>query len=261
MSSPKPIRVTVWHEYRHEKSHEAIAKLYPKGMHGAVAEAIGENLGAAVTVRTATLDEPEHGLTDEVLKNTDVMTWWGHMAHGEVKDEIVQKVCDRVLEGMGIIFLHSAHFSKPFRKLMGTNGSLKWREAGEIERVWCVNPAHEIADGLGDHFDIPHEEMYGEHFDIPAPDELVFISWFEGGDVFRSGCCWTRGKGKIFYFRPGHEAFPTYHQKEVRRVIANAVKWAAPRSSSPYSATCPNPKIPLSPITTVHVVDESLHKK
>jgi trehalose utilization protein len=124
-----------------------------------------------------------------------------------------------------------------------------------------VNPAHEIADGLGDHFDIPHEEMYGEHFDIPTPDELVFVSWFEGGNIFRSGCCWTRGKGKIFYFRPGHEAFPTYYQKEVRRVIANAVKWAAPRSTSPYSATCPNEKEPLSPIATQHVVDESLHKK
>jgi trehalose utilization protein len=256
----RPIRVTVWNEYRHEKSHAVIGALYPAGIHGAVAGAIRENLGSAAEVRTATLDEPHHGLTDEVLATTDVLTWWGHRVHGEVADEIAQKVCDRVLAGMGILFLHSAHHSKPFRKLMGTSGNLKWREAGELERVWCVNPAHEIADGLSDHFDIPHEGMYGEHFDIPAPDELVFISWFEGGNVFRSGCAWTRGKGKIFYFRPGHESFPTYHHPQVRRVIANAVKWAAPRSSSPYSATCPNSKEPLSPIATKHVVDESLHK-
>lgn len=256
-----PLSVTVWHEYRHELKHEIVRKVYPTGMHTVVSESIREHLGSAVQVRTATLDQPDHGLTDEVLNSTDVMTWWGHMAHGDVSDAIVQKVVDRVLAGMGIIFLHSSHFSKPFRKLMGTNCSLKWREAGELERVWCVNPAHEIADGLPDHFDIPHEEMYGEHFDIPAPDELVFLSWFEGGNVFRSGCTWTRGKGKIFYFRPGHEIFPTYYHPQVRRVIANAVKWAAPRSSFPYSPTCPNVKEPLSPISTVHVVDEAIHKR
>jgi trehalose utilization protein len=256
-----PIRVTVWHEFRHEKKHESIRKIYPDGMHAVMAAAIKEHLGADVTIRTATLDEPEHGLTDEVLANTDVMTWWGHMAHDDVSDAIVEKVHKRVLQGMGLIVLHSGHYSKIFKKLMGTGCGLLWREAAELERFWIVNPAHEIADGLPPHWEIPHEEMYGEYFDIPQPDELVMVSWFEGGDVFRSCCTWTRGKGRVVYFRPGHEAFPTYFQPEVRRVLANSVRWASPRSSSPYRLDAPNSKVPLSPIATRHVVDEAIHKK
>ena len=220
-----PIRVTVWNEGRHEKTHEEIRKVYPDGMHAVLAGALK---GAGFSVRTATLDEPEHGLTDEVLAQTDVMTWWGHMAHGEVKDEIVAKVHARVLEGMGIIVLHSGHYSKIFRKLMGTPCSLKWREIGERERLWCVSPSHPIAQGLPEQIVIEHEEMYGEFFNIPAPDDLVFTSWFQGCEIFRSGACWNRGLGKVFYFRPGHESYPTYYQKEVQQVIINAVKWAAP---------------------------------
>ena len=254
-----PIRVTVWHEFRHEKKNEAVRKLYPDGMHTVMASAIKDHLGENVVIKTATLDEPEHGLTDDVLNNTDVLTWWGHNAHKDVADAIVDKVCNRVLEGMGILFLHSAHYSKPFRKLMGTGCGLKWREAAELERIWIVNPAHEIADGLGEFFEIPHEEMYGEMFDIPAPDELVMVSWFEGGDIFRSCCTWTRGKGKVAYFRPGHETFPAYYQPEVRRVIANAVKWAAPRSSSPFKLGAPNAVKYLSPIAAKHTVHPSLH--
>lgn len=254
-----PIRVTVWNEGRHEVKHESVKKVYPDGIHTVLAGAITEHLGDAVTVRTATLDEPEHGLTDEVLKSTDVMTWWGHMAHKDVSDAIAEKVQNRVLEGMGIVFLHSAHYSKPFKRLMGTGCGLKWREAAEKERIWVVNPGHEIADGLGEQFEIPHEEMYGEMFDVPPPDELVLVSWFEGGNIFRSGCTWTRGKGRVAYFRPGHETFPTYYQAEVRRVIANMVKWATPRSSSPFKLGAPNEKVSLSPITGKHAVDEAVH--
>ncbi len=246
--STKPIRVTVWHEFRHEKKMEKVKALYPQGMHTVIADGLKQLLGDAVTVRTATLDEPDHGLTDAVLAETDVMTWWGHAAHGEVKDEIVNKVYQRVLDGMGLVVLHSGHNAKVFKKLMGTSCSLKWREIGEMERFWVVNPAHPVADGLSDHFELPHEEMYGELFDIPTPDELVFISWFAGGDVFRSGCGWTRGKGKVFYFRPGHETYPTYFDANVRKVIANAVKHVACRSTSPYSSQCPNVKTPLSPV-------------
>ena len=217
-------RVTVWNEYRHEKTHAEVTKLYPDGMHQVIAKALRE---AGMTVRTAALDEPQHGLTDEVLAQTDVLIWWGHMAHGEVKDEVVDKVYQRVLDGMGLIVLHSAHFSKIFRKLMGTSCDLKWREAAEKERIWVVEPGHPIADGLGEYFEIPHAEMYGERFDIPAPDTLVFVSWFQGGEVFRSGCCYNRGKGKVFYFRPGHETYPIYYQPEVQRVLINAARWAA----------------------------------
>ncbi len=219
------IRVTVWNEYRHEKQNAAIAEIYPQGIHGAIA---GYLRGHDCIVTTATLDEPSHGLTEHVLDNTDVLVWWGHMAHGEVSDEIVQRVHEHVLKGMGLIVLHSGHFSKIFKRLMGTTCDLKWREANEKERVWVVAPGHPIADGIGEYFEIPHEEMYGEYFDIPEPETVVFISWFQGGEVFRSGCCYRRGHGRIFYFRPGHETYPTYHQPEVLRVIGNAVRWARP---------------------------------
>ena len=221
------IRVTVWNEYRHEKKDERIKKIYPKGMHAAIAKHLKAE---GFKVRTATLDEAEHGLTEKVLAQTDVLTWWGHQAHGEVQDEIVDRVQKRVWAGMGLVVLHSGHMSKPFRKLTGTGCMLKWREVGEKERLWVVSPGHSIAEGIDDYFEIPHTEMYGEHFDIPAPDELVFISWFPGGEVFRSGCCFYRGCGKIFYFRPGHETYPIYYQEEVLRVITNACRWAAPVS-------------------------------
>jgi trehalose utilization protein len=217
-------RVTVWNEGRHEKTHQEVQKVYPNGMHAVIAEHL---TAQGLTVRTATLDDPEHGLTEVVLNDTDVLTWWGHVAHDQVDDKIVERVHKRVLEGMGLLVLHSGHFSKIFQKLMGTTCNLKWREANERERIWVVDPSHPIAEGLGEYFEIPHEEMYGEHFDIPAPDTLVFVSWFQGGEVFRSGCCYQRGRGKVFYFRPGHETYPTYYQPEVLRVITNAVRWAA----------------------------------
>jgi len=226
------IRVTVWNEYRHEKSDETVAKLYPEGIHGFIAGFLGSN--ADIETRTATLDEPEHGLTEDVLDSTDVLIWWGHMAHGEVSDEIVDKVQTRILNGMGLIVLHSGHFSKIFKRMMGTNCSLKWREVGERERLWVVDPGHPIAQGIGQYFEIPHVEMYGELFDIPKPDELVFISWFQGGEVFRSGCAYHRGKGKVFYFRPGHETLPIFAQAQVQTVITNAVRWAAPLAG-PYT--------------------------
>ncbi|WP_026486313.1 ThuA domain-containing protein [Caldanaerobius polysaccharolyticus] len=220
------IRVTVWNEYIHEKQDPKVGSLYPEGIHGAIASYLKAQ--PELEVCTATLDQPEHGLTDEVLNQTDVLIWWGHVAHHMVSDEVVEKVYNRVLNGMGLIVLHSGHFSKIFRKLMGTSCDLKWREVGENERIWVVEPGHPIVRGIGEYIDLPHEEMYGERFDIPAPDELVFISWFKGGEVFRSGCCFYRGKGKIFYFRPGHESFPIYHNEQILKVIDNAVRWAAP---------------------------------
>ncbi len=218
-------RVTIWNEGRHEKTHPEVKAVYPDGMHTVLAQALHAK---GLEVCTATLDEPEHGLTQEVLDQTDVLTWWGHMAHGLVSDEIVNRVYQRVLAGMGLIVLHSAHFSKIFRKLMGSSCSLRWRDIGEKERLWVTNPSHPIANGLPAYFELPHEEMYGEYFDIPTPDELIFVSWFAGGEVFRSGCCFNRGAGKIFYFRPGHETFPTYYQPEIQQVIYNAILWAAP---------------------------------
>ncbi len=219
----EPIRVTVWNEFRHEREKDAVRKVYPQGIHVAVAEALHE---AGCETRTATLDEPEHGLPESVLDHTDVLTWWGHKAHHEVSDEVVERVHRRVLDGMGLVVLHSGHNSKVFRALMGTTCSLRWREAGERERVWVVERTHPIAEGVDPYFELAHEEMYGERFDIPAPDALVFLGWFQGGDVFRSGCCFFRGQGRVFYFQPGHETYPTYHDPVVRRILANAVRWA-----------------------------------
>ena len=223
------ISVTVWGENVHEHRNEAVRALYPDGMHATVAEALGED--PEIEAGTATLDQPEHGLTVERLAATDVLTWWGHLAHGDVSDEIVDRVQARVLEGMGLVVLHSGHFSKIFRRLMGTTCSLRWRDEGELERVWVCNPGHPIAQGVGPYFELEQEEMYGEPFGVPAPEEQVFVSWFAGGEVFRSGCCYRRGNGKIFYFRPGHELFPTYHQAPVRQVLRNAVRWARPEGS------------------------------
>ena len=219
-------RITVWGEYRHERSDPRIAAIYPDGMHAAIAAGLKEH--GFERVRTATLDEPEHGLSEAALAETDVLTWWGHTAHDAVSEAVVQRVHARVLDGMGLIVLHSGHYSRIFKRLMGTTCELKWREAGENERLWVVEPSHPIAAGLGEAVEIEHEEMYGERFDIPQPESVVFISWFAGGEVFRSGCCFSRGRGKIFYFRPGHETFPTYFHAGVRHVIANAARWAAP---------------------------------
>ncbi|MGM0592598.1 MAG: ThuA domain-containing protein [Halobacteriota archaeon] len=218
------VAVTVWNEYRHERAGGDAAAVYPDGIHEAIADAIGDDHA----VNTATLDEPEHGLTEAVLAETDVLVWWGHEAHDEVSEGVVDRVQSRVLEGMGLIVLHSGHLSKPFVRLMGTSCRLQWREDGRRERLWVVDPGHPIAAGLYESFDLPRTEMYGEPFDVPEPDRLVFCSWFEGGEVFRSGCCYRRGNGRIFYFRPGHETFPIYENEAVRRVLKNAVQWAKP---------------------------------
>ena len=227
----QPIRVTVWGENRHEvreRDREEMSLRYPDGMHGAIAAGLSSLLGDAVVTRTATLDQPEHGLSADVLEQTDVLTWWGHIAHAEVDDAVVDRVHERVLGGMGLLVLHSGHFSKIFRRLMGTTCSLAWRNSADTELVWTVSPAHPISQGVPHPLVIDEQEMYGEFFDIPEPDELVFLSTFTGGEVFRSGSCWRRGKGKVFYFSPGDQDYPVYHHPDIQRVLANAVRWAAP---------------------------------
>ncbi|MEW9668119.1 ThuA domain-containing protein [Ammoniphilus sp. 3BR4] len=225
----KTVRILVWNENRDNKDAQKTEKMkmnYPEGIHKTIAQYLDKE--DDFILNTATLDEPEHGLTDEVLAQTDVLIWWGHLAHQGVKDHIIDKVHARILEGMGLIVLHSGHYSKIFKKLMGTSCALKWRVADEKERLWVVDPGHPIVEGIESFIELDREEMYGEFFDIPEPDELIFISWFQGGEVFRSGCTFKRGKGKIFYFRPGHETYPTFHQPQIMKVLSNAVRWAAP---------------------------------
>lgn len=224
------IRILVWNEGVHEQRRDPpqIATVYPDGIHGAIAAGLSADLPGA-RIRTAILADPEHGLGADALRDTDVLLWWGHLAHDEVDDEVVERVRDAVHGGMGLIALHSAHFAKVFTRLLGTTCSLMWRNDGEREVIWTVAPSHPIARGVPQPVVIPEQEMYGEHFDIPRPDDVVFISSFEGGEVFRSGVTFTRGLGRIFYFSPGDQDFPVYHHPDVRRILANAVQWAAQR--------------------------------
>ena len=222
------INVTIYNEFVHEVTHEKVKAVYPNGIHAVIKDFLQKDKEIG-NVRIATLADQHESLKNEVLDDTDVLVWWGHMKHKEVDDNIVENVCQHVLNGMGLIVLHSAHASKPFKKLLGTNTNLlRWREAGERVRIWNIAKNHPITQGLGETFVVPEDETYGEPFGIPEPDQLILLSWFRGGDVFRSGCTWRRGEGKIFYFQNGHETHPVYYQDEVQRLITNAVKWANP---------------------------------
>ncbi len=217
------IRVTVWNEYKHEREYENVEKVYPKGIHGCLAEFLEEEY----QVRMATFEMPEHGLTEEVLQETDVLIFWSHALQDEFSDEVAKRVQRHVLSGMGLIALHSAHYSKIMKLLLGTSMTLKWRH-GDSERLWCIAPTHPIATGVSQMIELPQEEMYGEFFDIPKPDDVIFTGWFAGGEVFRSGCTFSRGYGKIFYFQPGHEEYPIYYNKEIQQIIKNAVQFCTP---------------------------------
>lgn len=224
----RPIRVTIWNEYRHEKTDAEAQRVYPQGLHSFIGEFLAR---AGYEITLAALDDPEQGLPEAVLNQTDVLIWWGHTAHGEVSDALVEKIKNRVFsQGMGFLALHSAHASKPFCAIVGTSGRLCWGDA-QKEIVWNLAPSHPIAKGVPEHFVLPEEEMYGEPFLIPQPDALVFASWFEHGNLFRSGCCFQRGLGKVFYFQPGHETCRSFYDENVQKILINAVKWAAPQEN------------------------------
>ncbi|HEY0034968.1 MAG TPA: ThuA domain-containing protein [Devosia sp.] len=233
-----PIRTLIWGENVHEQKNKIVADNYPEGMHNSIAKLLQSD--SNIVTKTTTLQEPENGCTVEALAETDVLVWWGHAAHGQVEDEIVERIAKRVWEGMGLIVLHSGHFSKIFKRLMGSPCGLTWREAGERERLWVTSPGHPIAQGLPPYFELEMEEMYGEPFSVPEPLETVFVSWFQGGEVFRSGLTYRRGAGNIFYFRPGHETYPTYHNDTVGLVLRNAVNWAYNANSFPQMLKAPN---------------------
>jgi len=236
------IKVTIYNEFVHEKTDEAVKAIYPNGIHQTLKNYLEDD---EIKVNTVTLDDLPDGLNDEVLGNTDVLIWWGHLAHQRVPDEVAIRVQQAVLRGMGAIFLHSGHHSKPFKLLMGTSCNLTWREDGDYELVWVCNPAHPIAQGIGRFIKLEEEETYGEPFGIPEPDELVFIGSYEGGEVFRSGCCYRKENGKVFYFQPGHETVPTYHNPDILKVIKNAIKWANPVYRVP-ELVCPHVGKPMA---------------
>lgn len=228
------MKVVVWNENLHEKTKPIVTQNYPGGIHGYLKSVLECD---DVEVTTATLDDPECGLTDEVLDETDVLVWWGHVRHHLVPDEVVERVHKHVLSGMGLIVLHSGHYSKIFKKLMGTTCSLKWRD-GARERIWTIKPNHPIAAGVDETFVLDPEEMYGEMFDIPTPEEIIFLGWFKSGELFRSGCTWTRGHGKIFYFQPGHETNTAFRNENVQKILKNAIRWACPVKKN-IAITCP----------------------
>ncbi|SBW17111.1 ThuA domain-containing protein [Protofrankia symbiont of Coriaria ruscifolia] len=224
----RPLRVLVWGENKQDQEEE-VRQVYPLTMHETIAAALRRLLGERARVETATLQEPEHGLPPARVAEIDVLLWWGHVAHNMIADEVVDRLQHRVQQGMGLIVLHSGHLSKIFRRLMGTNCHLRWREGGDREILWPVMPDHPILRGISRPIVLSRHEMYGEPFNVPAPESLLFISNFSGGEVIRSGMCWTRGQGRIFYFSPGHETHPVYHHPAIQRVLANAVQWCAPR--------------------------------
>lgn len=234
------IHVTVWNENLHERLQEEVRKVYPDGIHGCIAEFLCQN--EEIKVHVATFDEPEHGLTQEILDATDVLVYWSHMAQEAFSDEVAERIRQAVLNGMGLVALHSAHASKMMKKLLGTTMTLKWRH-GDRERLFVTAPSHPIAQYIPEYIELPEEEMYGEYFDIPKPDDVVFTGWFAGGEVFRSGCTFTRGLGKIFYFQPGHEAYPTYYDRFIQRIIMNAVLWCAPTRRLKHSMECQEVKM------------------
>ncbi len=228
-------RVTIYNEFIHEQEYEGIRKIYPEGIHGCIKSFLQENPDIEITA-TATFEQPEHGLTEEILKDTDVLVYWSHARQEDFSDEVTERIKKRVLEGMGLVALHSAHYSRLMRSLLGTSMTLKWKN-DESERISVTCPDHPIANGIPEQFDLIHEEMYGEFFDIPKPDDVIFTGNFSNGQVFRSGVTFTRGKGKIFYFQPGHEEYPVYHNPIIQRIITNGVLWCSEKSVSNNSLT------------------------
>jgi trehalose utilization protein len=237
------VRITVWNEYYQEPKDPRVSAVYPDGIHRVLAEGFEAQFGSEAEVRTAVLADPEHGLTERVLAETDVLVWWAHLKHGEVSDEIVERIRLRVLGGMGLLILHSAIESKIAQALLGTTCRMSWWRHGGRELTWTVEPGHQIAQGVPNPLVIPDGEMYGEPLHVPTPDDLVFITAYEGGEVLRSGCGWKRGRGRIFFLATGHEEYPIYYRDDVRLVLANAARWA--KSPTPVETVAS--KVPQLP--------------
>jgi len=218
------VKALVWSEFTEPKD------VYPKGIHGDIAEYL--NASGNVEAKVVQLSDPDQGVSQAMLDWADVLLWWGHQKHRDVTDETVQRIVKSVKEGgMGYFAMHSAHYSRGLIAILGTPCGLGSVGDGGAESISVVMPDHPIAKGVSD-FVVPRTEYFGEPFGVPEPEAVVFKSTFEKGDNiwFRSGCCWTVGKGRVFYFRPGHETYPIMRQPEVQKVIYNATLWSAKRT-------------------------------
>lgn len=216
--------VLVWSE---ETVHDDV---YPNDINSAVAEHLNEH--PEFVAQAVHIDEPDQGVSEDRLEWADALVWWGHARHDDVREETVDRVEEYVTEeGVGFLALHSAHYALTFKRLVGASGDLgevRWEDIppGETEELEVVDPDHPIAAGVED-FTLPEVEMFGEPFDVPEPDDVVLHSTFPEGGEFRSLCTFTFGAARGAYFRPGHEEFRIYHDENVRRVVANAVRWVA----------------------------------
>ena len=225
-------KVVVWSEGS-ANVDEGSKKVYPEDINTAIAEGLAPLKARGWEIVKATLGDPDQGISDELLAGTDVLIWWGHKKHGEVKNELVDKIDQRVRDGkMGFIATHSSHFAKPFKKLMGT--ACSWGEYvvdGTSVEILVKEPSHPICRGVRS-FKLPKIERYGEPFAVPAPEAVPLDGRYTKPDgktaPARMGLCWAVGKGKVFYFTPGHETYDDYYRPEVRRIFVNAVQWAAP---------------------------------
>ena len=231
LSAPGKRRVVVWSEGT-ANVDPGSKKVYPNDINAAIAEGLKPLEARGWEIVTASLKDPEQGITDELLKGTDVLIWWGHKKHGDVKDELVARIVQRVKEeGMGFISTHSSHFAKPYKKIMGS--PCTWREYkadGTSVKVIVKEPNHPITKGVKD-FSLPKIERYSEPFGVPEPESVPLDGLYTKPDgktePGRMGLCWTIGKGKVFYFTPGHETYDDYFRPEVRQIFCNAVEWAA----------------------------------
>jgi len=276
LHAAEPIRVLVWDEQQPEQK-----QAYGDKFLGQTIAAHLESL-PNITVKSVGLADPEQGLSDATLDATDVLIMWCHRRVKEQDDKRAEAVVERVLAGkLSLVALHSAHWAKPFVRLMQERAKADailevpeadratakwvyvnespyqrivkagdrvtprvdklegnvyrltlpqcvfpaWRADGAPSHVTTLLPKHPLAAGLREKWDIPQTEMYGGTFHVPKPDEVVFQEDWDKGESFTSGSVWNVGKGKVFYFRPGHETYPIYKQAEPLRVIENAVRW------------------------------------
>ena len=217
-----PIRVRIWCEGTAPKS------VYPRDIDGALGDFLGKRKDLVVS--RARLDDADVGLSDGALDATDALIWWGRLRHADLPDSRARAIAARVRAGkLGFIALHASCLSKPFVELMGGPCELGgFREDGRPERVEIKDRDHPIARGVAP-FTIPRTSMFAEPFKVPKPDSIVMMSTFDRGETFRSGMTWTVQKGRVAYFRPGHDGFPVFFHPSVRQVIANSVAWSSGR--------------------------------
>ena len=276
LKAAEPVRVLIWDEQQPQQK-QAYGDRF-------LGETIADHLKKlpGLLVKNAKFDDPEQGLSDSALESADVLVIWSHRKNREQDDKRAEAVVRRVMEGkLSLVALHSAHWAKPFVRLMQERAKLDamhelpeadrasarweyvngapyykgvkdgdrltpwvqklegnrwrltlpqcvfpaWRADGKPSHVRTLKPMHPIAAGLPETWDIPQTEMYGGAFHVPKPDEVIFREEWDKGERFNSGCVWNIGKGRVFYFRPGHETYPIFKQAEPLRVVENAVRW------------------------------------